>query len=199
MTDNKRELILSAAEKIIATQGLHQMSMQKLANLAGVAAGTIYRYFKDKEELVDELRQHVLLQVAEQILLDIDKGSIEARFKRVWFNILKLGTEQSPDQLSYEQYCHLPGTDTREHLLFEMQTFAPLHLLFSEAREQGLFQPLQDEYLSAIALEPAISLGRRIRLGHLTFNQTELEHACDLCWRALLTPTQPTQREQSGI
>ena len=46
-SQNKRLQILSAAEKLIAEVGFQGLSMQKLANEPGVAAGTIYRYFDD--------------------------------------------------------------------------------------------------------------------------------------------------------
>lgn len=106
--DNKRDLILRAAEKIIATEGLHNLSMQKLALDAGVAAGTIYRYFKDKDDLIIELRKNVLQLIANELLVDIEQGSFEERFKRLWYNIIKLGREHSHANLSFAQYSHLP-------------------------------------------------------------------------------------------
>ena len=79
--DNKRQLIFDATEKIISTKGLQGLSMQQIANEAGVAAGTIYRYFKDKDELISELRKNVLRVVAEHILKDSRVGTLEQRFK----------------------------------------------------------------------------------------------------------------------
>ncbi len=49
---NKRDQILRSAEKIIALERVQNLSMQKLADDAEVAAGTIYRYFKSKDELI---------------------------------------------------------------------------------------------------------------------------------------------------
>lgn len=49
---DKHEQILTAAEKLIAESGFQGLSMHKLAKEAGVAAGTIYRYFSDKEHLL---------------------------------------------------------------------------------------------------------------------------------------------------
>ena len=43
--------ILSATEKLMAEQGLHTLSMQKIAQAAGISVGTIYIYFKNKEYL----------------------------------------------------------------------------------------------------------------------------------------------------
>lgn len=84
--DSKRDLILRSAEKIIATEGLHNLSMQKLAADAGVAAGTIYRYFKDKEDLIIELRKDVLQQIASKLLENINEGSFDQKFRRLWLD-----------------------------------------------------------------------------------------------------------------
>lgn len=56
----KRQLILESAEKLLATDGFHGLSMQKVANQAGVAAGTIYRYFDDKEALIEEIKLNIM-------------------------------------------------------------------------------------------------------------------------------------------
>ncbi|KGK15495.1 helix-turn-helix domain-containing protein, partial [Vibrio navarrensis] len=61
---DKRQQILSAAEKLVAEFGFQGLSMSKLAKEAGVAAGTIYRYFTDKEHLLDELRLRITRRVA---------------------------------------------------------------------------------------------------------------------------------------
>ncbi|ACA84765.1 TetR/AcrR family transcriptional regulator [Shewanella woodyi] len=196
--DNKRELIFTATEKIIATKGIQGLSMQQIATEAGVAAGTIYRYFKDKEELISELRKHVLREVASNILVDCHEGDLEQRFKRIWFNIVEFGRQRTPANLSYEQYIHLPGIDSDPHQTYEKQTFQGLHMLFEAGRVSGQFHNLQNKVLFAISLEPSMALGRSIRRGQIEYNRDELEITCDLCWKALLTTPESTQKELSG-
>ncbi|MEC4727368.1 TetR/AcrR family transcriptional regulator [Shewanella sp. D64] len=184
--DNKRELIFRATEKIIASKGLQGLSMQQIANEAGVAAGTIYRYFKDKEELISELRKHVLREVASNILVDCQEGNLEQRFKRIWFNIVDFGRQRTPANLSYEQYIHLPGIDSDPHQAFEKSTFQGLHQLFEAGRVEGIFHNLQNKVMFAISLEPSMALGRSIRRGQIEYDKNELEVACDICWKTLL-------------
>lgn len=52
---NKREKILDAAVVEIARQGFHQTTVAMIAKRAGVADGTIYLYFKNKEEILFSL------------------------------------------------------------------------------------------------------------------------------------------------
>lgn len=48
---NQAEKILSAAARLFAEQRFHEARMEDVAAAAEVGKGTIYRYFKDKEEL----------------------------------------------------------------------------------------------------------------------------------------------------
>lgn len=189
---NKHDLILRAAEKIIAAGGIQGLSMQQVANEAGVAAGTIYRYFKDKNELILELRRDVLAQVASAILADHDKGTLEQRFKRIWMKMHDYGKQRSPANLSYEQYAHLPESNTEEIRAIEMQLFEPLHRLFEEGKEQGLIQPLHPRALYAISMEPSMAMARAIRRGLIEYDAKDITLACDICWRAILIPNTPT-------
>jgi AcrR family transcriptional regulator len=47
--------VLAAAEDVFAAEGLHQASMAQIAERAGVAVGTLYNHFKDRESLLKAL------------------------------------------------------------------------------------------------------------------------------------------------
>jgi AcrR family transcriptional regulator len=50
------ERILDAATRVLSTQGYAQMSTNRVADVAGVSVGSLYRYFSDKEEIFETLR-----------------------------------------------------------------------------------------------------------------------------------------------
>lgn len=52
---DKRDRILDAAVKVFARSGFHATRVSEIAKAAGVADGTIYLYFKSKEELLFSL------------------------------------------------------------------------------------------------------------------------------------------------
>jgi TetR/AcrR family fatty acid metabolism transcriptional regulator len=49
---DKRDLILRAATKVFAQNGFFQSQVADVARVAGVAAGTVYLYFKGKDDLL---------------------------------------------------------------------------------------------------------------------------------------------------
>ena len=72
---DKRQKIIDAAESLIAESGFQGLSMHKLAKEAGVAAGTIYRYFSDKEDLLQQVRLEVTQRNAEAIQRGVDEST----------------------------------------------------------------------------------------------------------------------------
>lgn len=51
LQEQKRRQILDAAATVFAAKGFHKALMDDVAARAGIGKGTIYRYFRDKEEL----------------------------------------------------------------------------------------------------------------------------------------------------
>ncbi len=55
---DKRDRILDAAVRVFAKKGFHATRVSEVARAAGVADGTIYLYFKSKDELLVSLFEH---------------------------------------------------------------------------------------------------------------------------------------------
>lgn len=63
MINDKRKIIMDAALSIFAKKGYAETKMQDIAVKSGLACGTIYNYFKNKEELFDSLERPDLKNV----------------------------------------------------------------------------------------------------------------------------------------
>lgn len=53
--ENRKEVILNAAEKVMTELGLYGLSIEAIAEETQLAKGTIYLYFKSKEEILSSL------------------------------------------------------------------------------------------------------------------------------------------------
>jgi len=60
--------ILAAARRLMEQKGLDSLTMDEIAQAAGVAKGTLYLYFQSKDELI----QALLSQVAEAMARDLE-------------------------------------------------------------------------------------------------------------------------------
>jgi len=54
-TQNKRHLIMQAAERLFAHRRIHEITLDEVARHARVGKGTIYLHFKDKDDLFFEI------------------------------------------------------------------------------------------------------------------------------------------------
>jgi AcrR family transcriptional regulator len=52
LADARRNQILDAATKVFAEKGFHDATIRQVAKRAGIADGTIYLYFKNKDDLL---------------------------------------------------------------------------------------------------------------------------------------------------
>jgi len=53
--DERQELILNAADEIIAAQGLKNLSVRKIAQKIEYSPSIIYHYFQDKDDIINHL------------------------------------------------------------------------------------------------------------------------------------------------
>jgi TetR/AcrR family fatty acid metabolism transcriptional regulator len=75
---DKRERILAAAERIFARHGFFSARVSEIAKEAGVADGTIYLYFKSKDDLLISLFESRMKQVNTELRAAIaDRPPIE--------------------------------------------------------------------------------------------------------------------------
>ncbi len=52
---DRKERVLTAAIQLFIQRGLERTPMSMIADKAGAGMGTIYRYFKDREDIINHL------------------------------------------------------------------------------------------------------------------------------------------------
>src|SRR4029078_1932920 len=65
--------IQDAAMRVIARKGMAAATMQEIAEEAGVAKGTIYLYFRDRDELVEKTFETAMALLGDQIDAALEK------------------------------------------------------------------------------------------------------------------------------
>jgi TetR/AcrR family fatty acid metabolism transcriptional regulator len=71
----KYEAILSAAVQVMAASGYHHAQISRIAKAAGVADGTVYLYFKNKEDILVSLLRQTIGQI-------VQKGTVRLQQER---------------------------------------------------------------------------------------------------------------------
>ncbi len=86
--EKKYRAICQAAIKLINTIGFAEASMSKIAREAGVSPATIYVYFHNKEDLLNQIYLDAKRNLRDALLKDFhDDLNLEFAFKLVWTNL----------------------------------------------------------------------------------------------------------------
>lgn len=78
LDENKRKAILQAGMDVIAEDGYHQAKIAKIAELAGVATGSIYRYYPNKEAIIVVILEQLWKKLADELRLLTPRTDITA-------------------------------------------------------------------------------------------------------------------------
>ncbi len=78
----KYRRILEAAIKVFAEQGFFQSTIAQIAKEAGVADGTIYLYFKNKDDILVQFYEYKTRQIFERFREEVDRpGTAEDKLR----------------------------------------------------------------------------------------------------------------------
>lgn len=69
---DRKERIMETARKVVAEFGLHDASIGRIAKEAAIPVGSVYTYFKSKEELINEIYFAVKSEMAAYIFSPIE-------------------------------------------------------------------------------------------------------------------------------
>jgi TetR/AcrR family transcriptional repressor of multidrug resistance operon len=183
---DKRTLILCSTLELLATCGFHGFSMKQLAERAGVAAGTLYLYFRDREELIRQLHQEIIQTFAHHVLRGVNPNApLPDQYKHICLGFWQFCLDNPNILLSKGQFDHLPADVLRDHHEDARRAFQPLSNLFEACRTAGLVKPLSNEILATLGLDLFLSLARKTHLGLIDVNSIDLDDIVRASWDAI--------------
>jgi TetR/AcrR family fatty acid metabolism transcriptional regulator len=94
--NDKYQQILEAAIRIFARQGYYNSTISQIAREAGVADGTIYLYFKNKDDILDNFFSFKTRQVFTRFKEEVDKAdnALEKLEKLVHHHLLEFAQDR---------------------------------------------------------------------------------------------------------
>ncbi len=93
--EDKRRRIIDAAVKVFAEKGFFGAKVSEIAEAAGVADGTIYLYFKSKDDILISLFQEKMSEIVKQLQAILSElPDPETKMRRYVIEHLKLVARQ---------------------------------------------------------------------------------------------------------
>lgn len=83
--DEVKNKILQTAHNQFLKYGIRKMSVQKLVSPMGISTKTVYKYFKNKEELLEEVLRYYFAQQYQQFEQSLEEKSTIPLFFDIWY------------------------------------------------------------------------------------------------------------------
>lgn len=188
--EDKREAILQATLELVAKHGFHDAPCSLIAKRAGVAAGTIYRYFENKDVLINELYRELETKISAAILTDY---SLEKPFRERFVHLvtgLLTYFIAAPLEFKYiEQFHNSPyGVAFRKDRMLtqpEGKSCSAYAELFQQGVAQQVIKDLPLVLLFDLAFGPVISVARNHILGFVQLDNALIQQIAEACWDSL--------------
>ena len=192
--DDKRELLLQATLELVAKQGFHGAPCAAIAEQARVAAGTIYRYFENKDVLIvalyTELEGRITARLMDGYVAD---RPISDRFMHLAMGVLDYFITHPLEFKYIEQFHNSPyGTDFRRDKLLGNTESGDSNCkcdiykqLFTEGVELQVIKNLPMPVLFDLAFGPIVSVARNHILGFIQLDNLLIQQIAKACWDSL--------------
>lgn len=181
----KREAILRAALQLFTERGFHGTAMPLVAEQAGVGAGTIYRYFENKEALVNTLyqdwKEFQIAFIKDNVPTDIP---LRERFRTHWNRLLEFATTYPVAFSFLELHFHAPYLDEKSFAV-EIKGHNALVSFFQECLQQQVVKKLAPELLGSIVWGIYVNLVKASRAECFKITRKEIEQVEACCWEAI--------------
>lgn len=183
---SKRNNILEAAEQLLAERGFYGLSMKVLAQEAGIAAGTIYRYFENKEMLLAELHHHISTEASNTILQGwSEKQTPEQNYHLLWRNAFNAVLTNPRRSIVMEMLYCMPNIDKEETNGFEDKAFAPLINFYKAGIEEQRFHDWPVAALMSLSFHSAINLAKKVLRDRLEIDEQILTQVRNASWMVI--------------
>ena len=181
----KRAAILEATLELISAQGFHGTAMSMIADKAEVGAGTIYRHFDSKKDLITQLYLEIKREMSKAFLAGYSEDlSLRERFGTLWLNMIHYYMHHPQETAFMEQFDNSPYRNAVAKEAYA-EYYEPLVRFFHYAFQEGVIKEMPLEMLGAFTVGVAISLAKLHASGELTLDDETKELAMSTCWDAL--------------
>ena len=147
---NKKQLVLDTALKLFVENGFHGTATSKIASEAGVANGTLFNYFKTKEELIIALYHAALNEMDAFIIQKKTSHSISKKsFRSIFIATVTWSLENTMHYQYIQQFNHSPYQQSTG-LSVLIKDKDPLNVLIQNGIDIVMLKPMPVSFIYSL-------------------------------------------------
>ena len=184
-SQQKRDALVKATIRLVNNNGFHATPMSKIAKMAEVSPGTIYLYFKNKQDLVNQVYIEVKAAFSEFAFKDYKEDfSVEEGFKNIWKNIAEFKLKEIEEAMFLSQCDNTPIVDepSRQEGLKHLQ---PLLDLLERGQKKGIIKPVSPYMLYAFSIYPIAFFMNMQEREIFKLSKQNIDGAYEMAWNSI--------------
>src|SRR6202171_1979787 len=139
-SEDKRNAILDAATRVFAERGLTAAPTSEISRQAGVAEGTLFTYFKTKDDLINALYREIKLELADAMMSGFPrKKSVRNRLRHVWDSYVNWGVA-NPEPRKVLAQLLVSGMLSKESIEAGSAPFVEIQNMTRDAIDQHILR-----------------------------------------------------------
>lgn len=183
--DKKRVALLNATLHLVNNQGFHAAPMSKIAKMAEMSPATIYIYFENKQDLINQLYLEMKVRFSEFAFKNYNEEScVKESFKQIWFNIANFKLNQVEESNFLSQCDNTPIID--EEIKREgLKHLQPLVDLWERGKTEGKLKPISPYLMYAFSIYPLNFLTNKLYKSNCDLTDERLNTAFNAAWDSI--------------
>ncbi len=149
---DKRDKIIQAAIQLFVEKGFQATSTTSITNLAGVGTGTLFVYFKNKNELINAVYLESKKKMGQSVMqvFDVD-ADFEANLEAVWTAVVHWALQNEKEFNFINQFKTSPhiGKLTKEEI---DGAFHAVHQMMEQGQQSGRLVSLELNYVMQLIM-----------------------------------------------
>lgn len=182
---SKRQQILDTTIDLVSEMGLYATPMSLIIKESNVAAGTIYHYFKSKDELIDTLYSELKEEMGKAIIQNIDNEStFKDKFFLIWKNLF-LYYKTNPKKFEFlEHYASSPlvKNEVKE---INQRHYREASIFFESGIRLGVLRNLPLNLLINLVFSDVSTFIRMILMNEIEYTDQLLKETIQSSWDSI--------------
>lgn len=182
---SKKAIVLQTTLELITTQGINATSLSQIIKESGVANGTVYHHFKNKEEIITELYLMLTQDFGTVVMRNTDQGDYKKQFSTMWMNLFHYFVNNPLAFIFSEQIARSP--EIPQSLKDRARKYySDIELYFRNGIRDKIFKSYNTMVMEELFFGNVVSIVKINENEKVTLQEKHLHQAIEISWRGFI-------------
>ena len=179
--DKKQRILLTMLE-LVVKQGFYATPMSQVAREANVAVGTIYHYFNDKEQIIEEIYMMIFKDFGVVMMANIaPEDNYKIQFETMWLNLFNYFVG-NPLAFKFTEFVGVPPLISLETVKKTLPYYVEVRDFFLKGIKEKELKNMHVRLIMQFCYSNVVSAVRLKDKAELPMNDLQIKQAVEASW-----------------